>query len=308
MMYMIKCYPEDFVVEEIPNYELGKGKYMYFLVEKRNYTTMRALEHVARAFRIKTKQIGYAGIKDKYAVTRQYISVLRGKEFSERDLKVSFAGYRDRPLTLGDLWGNAFEIVIRDIDAIRPRERFVNYYGEQRFSHSNAEIGKALIKGNFSEACTLLLNGHGEYEEKIREHLGRLPNDHVGALRTLPEKLLLLFVHSYQSRLWNWLAKEVVEAGKEYERIPLLGFDTEISDPYLSGLVSSILEKERVSLRDFIVRKIPSLTCEGDERDLYKRFHDLEIGEIVDGNCTVSFKLEKGAYATEALKALMTFE
>ncbi|MGM5487730.1 MAG: tRNA pseudouridine(13) synthase TruD [Nanobdellota archaeon] len=311
-MPLIKHFPEDFIVEEVPNYEFFEaGRYAYFLLEKRNYTTLRALDQVARVLRVPLKHIGYAGIKDKHALTKQYISVPRGKPFAQPDLSLTFVGYRDTPLSLGDLWGNAFTLVVRGLEhSPVQQDTFVNYFGEQRFSHSNAEIGKAMVTNDFARVTELLLQGHGEYEDRIRKHLKKRPRDHIGALRQLPEKLLLLFVHSYQSLLWNRLAQRVVEKEIEVDSLPLLGFDTDIDDPRLFELVQELLEEEGVGLRNFIIRKIPSLTCEGGWRDLYKRLHDLSIGDLevdeVTGayKSTITFKLEKGAYATEAITSL----
>ena len=84
-MYKIKQQPEDFRVVEIPNYEIrDKGEYPIFLLRKRNYTTEQAIQKVADYFHIKPKFIGYAGIKDKKAITEQYISInIQNRKFQD---------------------------------------------------------------------------------------------------------------------------------------------------------------------------------------------------------------------------------
>ena len=71
----IKENPEDFVVKEISNVKLDKGDYSIFRLKKKNYTTERAVQTIANALKIDRKRIGYAGNKDKVAVTEQNISI-----------------------------------------------------------------------------------------------------------------------------------------------------------------------------------------------------------------------------------------
>ena len=118
-MYKIKEIPEDFRVDEISNVELkDSGKYLYFLMNKRDYTTQEALGNVAMLLGVPQKFLGFAGTKDRRAVTSQMVSGRRvGKDKLEgvkiEDISVSFKGYGDDPISLGDLKGNKFEIVVR---------------------------------------------------------------------------------------------------------------------------------------------------------------------------------------------------
>ena len=75
-MYKIKQIPEDFVVREISGIRPSEhGKYTYFLLKKRNYTTQRAVKAIADALHIPEKRFGFAGNKDKNAITEQLCSV-----------------------------------------------------------------------------------------------------------------------------------------------------------------------------------------------------------------------------------------
>ena len=72
----IKDQLEDFVVEEVPLYlPVGEGEHVYFLIEKSDLSTYEAIEQLAKAFRRPTVDFGYAGLKDRKGVTRQYISL-----------------------------------------------------------------------------------------------------------------------------------------------------------------------------------------------------------------------------------------
>ncbi len=73
---LIKQHLTDFIVEEIPAYEAdGVGTHCYIQLEKRNFSTMAAADILAKALGRKNMEIGYAGLKDKQAVTRQWFSV-----------------------------------------------------------------------------------------------------------------------------------------------------------------------------------------------------------------------------------------
>src|SRR5690606_35029009 len=68
----LKARYEDFVVEEIPLYEPeGRGDHVHFVIEKAGLTTHKAVADVARALGVHPRNIGFAGLKDARAVTRQ---------------------------------------------------------------------------------------------------------------------------------------------------------------------------------------------------------------------------------------------
>ena len=319
--YIIKQLPEDFVVKEISGIKLvDSGEYTVFRLKKKNYPTERAVQHIAKALRIDRKRIGYAGNKDRVAITEQNISVKgmkkdKAESLGLKDIELKFAGYCKGPISLGDLEGNQFEIAVRNISE-QPKkvEKIINYYGEQRFSKNNAEIGKAIIKKDFKRAVDLILDSIGEQEERVIEHLKKDKNDFVGALKTMPWKVLNLYIHAYQSKLWNEIAKELVEKGvKENKKIPLIGFATEIRDKELKRIVEEIMQNEQIGYQDFVIRAIPDLSTDGSERELYAEVKDMEIGKPEDDELNkgkkkvkISFSLGRGSYATEVVKALFS--
>lgn len=313
-MYKIKQLPEDFIVREISSVKPGKeGKYNYFLLKKKNYTTIRALEHIAHALCIQLKKLGFAGNKDKTAITEQVCSAEGvGKEKLERiklkDIEIKFLGKGDEPISLGILDGNEFEITVRNIDKKpKPKTKFINFFGEQRFSKNNAEIGKAIVKKDFKKAVELLLEGKGDVEKKIKEYLVKNPTNYVGALRIIPSKLLKMYIHAYQSWIWNQIAKEHKE--NEIAEIQLVGFGTIVED----RCMADFLLKEKLEPRDFIIREIPELSSEGSCRDLTVEAKDVEIGTLEEDalnegkkKILIKFKLQKGSYATEFIKFLFS--
>src|SRR5512144_2123205 len=75
---VIKETPEDFLVEEVPLYlPCGEGEHTYAVIEKRGITTLEAVRRIARALGVADRDIGYAGMKDAFGVTRQTVSIPR---------------------------------------------------------------------------------------------------------------------------------------------------------------------------------------------------------------------------------------
>jgi tRNA pseudouridine13 synthase len=311
-MYKIKQKPEDFVVKEISSVKPGKeGKYTYFWLKKRNYTTLRALETIGRKLNIPIKKFGFAGNKDKCAITSQMCSVegvskSRLEKIELKDIKIEYKGKGDEPINLGYLEGNGFEIVIRNIDS-KPKikKEFVNYFGEQRFSKNNAEIGKAIVKKDFKKAVELVIEGTGDIEKKVNESIKKNPGNHVGALKTIPKKILSLYIHAYQSLLWNRTAKTHSE--KEKTQVPLIGFGIATPDK----CTDEIMQQEEIKPRDFIIKQIPELSSEGGTRDRIVEAKNVSISELSDDELNsgkkkvlIKFRLPKGSYATEYVKNL----
>ena len=157
---------DDFVVEEIPAYEpSGSGEHLFLWIEKRDVAANDLVRHVSRSLSCSPRDIGVAGMKDRRAITRQYISV--PAKLSERvtsidtDLiKVLRSERHGNKLKTGHLKGNRFSIVIRDVEAdameraeaIAARIRtqgFPNYYGTQRFGRGGEtlQLGLDLLTG-----------------------------------------------------------------------------------------------------------------------------------------------------------------
>jgi tRNA pseudouridine13 synthase len=309
----LKQTPDDFVVNEITAVVPQKeGEYTYFLLRKRNYTTLRALEQLATALRTPAKWFGCAGNKDKLAVTSQVCSVASVSPESLsalvlKDITLEPFGKGDRPVSLGNLKGNAFEIVVRDIDALPAQKtRFVNLFGEQRFSTHNAAIGKAIVKRDFKAAVALILTSKSDAAEKVHKILAAEPKNYLTALKQLPKKLLKLYIHAFQSLLWNELALEYAKKHQENAKLPIVGFGT-VPD----ALLEQVLKREGVTTRDFVIKEFPELSSEGTTRDIYAEasaftMSALHNDELNAGRkkVTLTFTLPPGSYATEFVRQL----
>lgn len=158
----LKSEPEDFVVAEIPAYEpVGEGHHRYLEVTKRDLTTPELVRRVARALDIRQDDIGYAGMKDRHAVTTQRLSVPAGHSLAALSgvddiLEVRDLGLHGNKLRRGHLKGNRFRVRVRECDVGRAepilgelrRAGWANRYGVQRFGRDgdNFEGGLKLLR------------------------------------------------------------------------------------------------------------------------------------------------------------------
>lgn len=174
----IKEEPGDFLVEEIPLYDAsGTGEHVLFLIEKTGFTTYEALKRISRALDIPTREFGYAGLKDRHAITRQFLSV-RGVSPQQvnsveiEGIKVLTASWHQRKLRTGHLKGNRFSIklshvpsgsalAVRSILDVLEKRGLPNYYGRQRFgARKNTHIlGRCLLFSKWNELLSYFL-GH----------------------------------------------------------------------------------------------------------------------------------------------------
>ncbi len=160
-MPRIRACPEDFFVDEIPESSLeGTGPHTYIQIEKRLATTDEVLRELARAAKVETKEVGYAGRKDKFAVTRQWFSVpnLDPEKAEKLELSKGRILAVDRhldKLRTGHLRGNRFALTVREVtqaesrrardllDQIREKG-LPNRYGPQRFGHNGGNVEKGI--------------------------------------------------------------------------------------------------------------------------------------------------------------------
>ena len=308
-MYQLKQIPQDFIVKEINNLRFSEtGQYSYYLLKKTNYNTIDAIKKISEYWNIDDKFFNFAGTKDKVAVTEQYISISKGpkKDLSLKDIELNFLGCGVERLNLGALIGNYFEITVRNIESQpKKKELFLNLFDSQRFGRNddNHVVGKFILKGKFKEACELI--------DETKAFLEKTPNNFVGALRLIPKKTLKMYVHAYQSFLWNKVALEIKDKVDKTSKLELIGFGTKFSNSDVKKIYEKIMVEEGITFRDFINRSIPELSEEGTTRDLFVKTSDLSIGEITDDELNIdkkkvliTFSLPPGAYATNVIKEL----
>lgn len=207
---LIKQRPEDFFVQELPLYEpSGQGEHVYCEIQKIGLTTFDAIDRIARMLNVSPREIGYAGLKDARAITRQLFSIRGTTEQAVMDLHLPnmsalWAARHGNKLRLGHLRGNRFAVKIRevtptDVVKLKPvidvlqKRGMPNYFGEQRFGYrgNNHLLGAALIRGD-DEGVLRLLLGSPDAEKDDAQSMGARKayerNDLEQAMKLLPRR------------------------------------------------------------------------------------------------------------------------
>ncbi|EPY54124.1 pseudouridine synthase [Schizosaccharomyces cryophilus OY26] len=193
------------------------GEYCHFHLYKENRDSMDCLGKIARLLKVPTKLLSIAGTKDRRGVTCQraavrHVRASRLAQLNAGSLSNSTYGfllgnysYQNSPLKLGDLQGNEFQVVLRDvstpIDKINQRmssikeHGFINYFGLQRFGTSSVgthTIGIALLQSDWKKAVELILSPRPEHTGPVREamHIWHTTHDPEATLKILPRRLI----------------------------------------------------------------------------------------------------------------------
>jgi tRNA pseudouridine13 synthase len=191
----IKCRPEDFRVTEQLRLRLKRtGPFSIYRLQKRFWNTLDVVRELEQRHGL--RRIGRAGLKDRYSVSTQYISIPgRGpRSIREKNYSLEFAGMADQPVSRELLLGNNFDITIR---ALTPDETaaikqalpsvirfgFPNYYDEQRLGsarHGQGFIALRLIDGHFNGALKLYLATPSSADDPKTRRTKNLISEHWG--------------------------------------------------------------------------------------------------------------------------------
>jgi tRNA pseudouridine13 synthase len=338
---LFKQTKDDFVVTEEPLYDFsGEGEHLILKIRKKDLATWDAIEILANFLGCSTREFGYAGLKDKNAMTIQSISVHKKYEdkldtFTNPNLKILEKTYHNNKIKVGHLKGNHFFIRLKRVNIVDARKietilgkivanGMPNYFGYQRFGieGNNHEKGKDIIDGKLTEK---------------RRNLKQM------------------FINAYQSHLFNsWLSKRIeisklidaFDPKDIYERInlpldvvkemksqkhPLKVINGDLFSHYPYGKVfviedleeeaqkffdrdrvpTGLLAGKRVKLAEGIAREIEEQYEAITKQDGSRRFawvfpENIESNYKEEKNwMELNFYLPKGSYATELIAELL---
>ncbi|MBD5165055.1 tRNA pseudouridine(13) synthase TruD [Helicobacter sp.] len=212
--------PRDFVVEEVPLYSFsGEGAHLILKIRKKSLTTFELLKILSATFGIKENEIGYAGLKDKNALSIQHISLPRYlieskiESFNHPQIKILNQTYHNNKIKLGHLKGNRFFIRLKKLDHLNAQKileackritqfGIPNYFGYQRFGKegNNYQLGLEIIEGKCKirnkKLQNFLISAYQSYLFNLWLSL-RLDISHLIA-NTAPESLhqaLKIYLH-----------------------------------------------------------------------------------------------------------------
>ncbi|XP_008256558.2 pseudouridylate synthase 7 homolog isoform X3 [Oryctolagus cuniculus] len=305
----------------------SRGSYCHFVLYKENKDTMDAINVLSKYLRVKPNIFSYMGTKDKRAITVQEIAVL--KISAQRlahlnkclmNFKLGNFSYQKNPLKLGELQGNHFTVVLRNITGTDEQVQhamnslkeigFINYYGMQRFGTTAVptyQVGRAILQNSWAEVMDLILKPRSGAEKgylvKCREEWAKT-KDPAAALRKLPVKrcvegqLLrglskygmknivsafgiiprnnrLMYIHSYQSYVWNNMVSKRIE---DYGLKPVPG------DLVLKGATATYIEEDDVhnySIHD-VVMPLPGFDVIYPKHKISEAYREMLTADNLD--------------------------
>jgi tRNA pseudouridine13 synthase len=326
---VLRATDDDFCVDEIAAYApQGTGDHVFTRIEKRGLTTAEAVERISRALGVAPRDLGVAGMKDRHAVTRQWISLPPPVALESvlaltvPDVTVLEAARHPHKLRTGHLRGNRFVLRVRnvvDTGAATSRAEHIlarlvtppgapNWFGDQRFGRSgdNAARGRAIV-------------------------LGTDPGPRN-------RKLARLLVSALQSELFNaWLVARV--AAGDYARVidgdllhkrgggmfacddpatdqaRLVAGELVVTGPMFGDRMRAPRDGSEAARREQAILAQAELAAdafagvrklaEGTRRDASIDVADVRVAAIADDAIEIGFTLPAGAYATVVMREVM---
>jgi len=274
----LRLTPEDFIVREVSNYpsEKENGRFTIADVTAINWETNLLVRELSNWLHISRQRIGFAGTKDKRAKTTRLMSfynvpIDKLSQIKIKDVEIENIYTSDHPVKIGNLKGNKFEIIIRNIDNkiksnlikntaffIENYGGFPNFYGVQRFGIVRPIthiVGKSIVKSDFEKAVTSYvanpIAGEDEEHYLLRKQLEKT-RDFSGALKAYPNQL------NFEKAILNKLVvnpKDFIGALKELPKNLLMMF-VYAYQSYLFNRVLSERIRRKLPLNNAIIGDI----------------------------------------------------
>jgi tRNA pseudouridine13 synthase len=324
---VLRASPEDFRVDEVLGFAAdGDGPHALLQVRKRGANTEWVARELARAVGCKPFDVGFAGLKDRNAVTTQHFTVPRGRRTAEELASMRGEGYEvvssmahRRKLPRGALEGNRFEIVVRDFHADRAAtesraaliavQGVPNYFGPQRFGREAGNLASILSAG--------------DDRSRGRSHKGGDGGFVLSAARSLVFNAIL--AERVTAGTWNrLLTGDVANLDGRGSTFKVDALDAELTrrceqgelhpTAPLPGDGESKATGEVLALEQSVLARFPEVTAlvhaarvAMDRRALRVRARDFEC-RVEGSNLHLRFTLPKGAFATTLLRELVRAE
>lgn len=319
----IRKEPEDFQVEEIPAYPpAGEGSHLFLLVQKKLRTTDEVIRALAKQLRLPAGQIGCAGLKDRVALTRQWLSVpaaARGRldSFRLEGVTVLETGLHTNKLKTGHLKGNRFRVRITDLQpqdgeeiawrcTILKEKGVPNYFGPQRFGRDgrNEIVGRDLLASQAGRhdkrTLRLLLSAvqSGLFNDLLARRLssGMFHRALVGDVMIKADTGGRFLCED------PGLDQPRMDAGEIHPSGPIFGPKMQAAEGEPGDMEREVLDASDLTAAAFT--RFPKLT-RGTRRSLRLMPEELKA-EPDENSVMLSFNLTSGSYATSVIRELIT--
>lgn len=317
----IRTVPEDFIVEEKLSFEpSGDGEHAFLQIQKTGENTEYVARQLARFAKVRQRDIGYAGLKDRHALTTQWFSVwLPGKaelewgQFSTETIKALQITRHARKLKRGALSGNSFNLTLRDWQGDREKtigqlelikaNGIANYYGEQRFGYQGQNVEKALEmfqgKKVGREQRSLYLSAARSY--LFNQFLGIRVKNHIWNKPLAGDTFM--FDRS-QSCFKSQQPDDDIVCRIEAKTIHPSGVLWGKGEIGTSGDAQTI-EQDVIEANAELAQGLVTAGVDSSRRTLRVNVENLEWCYINSSTLQLSFILPAGSYATSVLRELI---
>lgn len=317
----IRTITEDFIVEEVSRVApQGEGTHLWLWVEKQNANTDWVASQLSKATNCARRDVGYAGMKDRHALTRQWFSLPAFESSLERIASADIEGVKildsrlhTRKLKRGTLEGNRFELRVRHFDGetAQTGQRLAqiqlngvpNYFGPQRFGRNGLNVGRGF---------------------KLLSNNARLPRAKRSIYLSAMRSFLFNEVLAERVRNGSWnniMDGELAMLNGTHSIFECEKVDADIEDrckrldihptgplPGESGSLPTgkVADFEQAVLQDFqqLIDVLKAQRVQSSRRALRLYPADLQW-KFADGELKLSFVLPAGAYATTVLREIM---
>jgi len=322
---VLRAQPADFRVDEVLGFTpSGEGEHWFLHIEKTGLNSDEVANRLAKLAEVKLMDVGYSGLKDRHAITRQWFSVyLPGKpspdwmSLGDDELSILEVTQHNKKLRRGVHKANAFEITLKEFDGdfseLQSRfeqlqkNGFANYFGEQRFGHGGRNIDRALAL----------------FEKRLRKVSRAKKSIYLSSARSWLFNCVLS--ERIQQGRWNQLQQGdvvmlhgshsifAIEEVDELLQQRLLEGDIHLTGP-MWGKGSSKLGEEAQAWENACISSEPPLAAgleaagmKMERRPLRVLPQAMAITQLDERSVQLKFELPTGSYATSLLRELVGY-
>ncbi len=318
-----KQHTSDFQVVEIPLYEpSGVGSHYYAQIQRSGQNTRDIIKQLAQRLPCSARDIGYAGLKDRQALTTQWFSFPESVETTQIEqavLQISEAQLlalkrHDTKLKRGHLLGNQFKILLRssDPEAVGKLQAIIdflflrpipNFFGEQRFGRfgDNAELGCQLLLGKKRRKdwkASLLVSAYQSqlFNQWLKERIqrGHFEQLYLGDVAKKWDTGGLFWVRELLVDQQRYSNGEITYTG------PIFGHKMRAAEAEAGLNEAAIWEQQEVPAENLKLHRV-----QGSRRPAQIKISDWRITPALEEGVWVEFSLPKGSYATVVLRELI---
>jgi tRNA pseudouridine13 synthase len=198
--------PEDFFVEELTDFPIGReGNIAVYRLTKTGLGTLEAIDAIIQRWNIERWKMSWGGLKDRHAVTSQYVTIDRGprRNLEQKSLELEYLGQSSKKFTAADIRANRFSLVLRSLgdDDVAFAEQALaevrqfglpNYFDDQRFGSMSAAgefIARPWIEGNYERTLWLTFAEPHPFDRSEEKTQKQILRDHWGDWLTCKAQL-----------------------------------------------------------------------------------------------------------------------